>query len=302
MLILVTGSKGTLGTHLVTQLKQNGHTVIGIDLQHEEDSGNGYYRCDVSEFRQISQILTNIKPDVVYHLAAEFGRLNGEAYYEQVWKTNVIGTRHVLECQKLLGFKLIMASSSEIYGDLPVPFLTEDLIPAKQKNDYAISKWVNELQCQNFIERYNNKIMILRFFNAYGPGEDYTMYRSVVSLFCYNALHNKPYTVYEGYHRVFMYIDDFIPTLAKACDNFQAGEIINIGGKEYRPIKDTSDIILKYLGKDDSLVVYCPQDTHNVLNKRPDISKAIKFFGHNPSTTLEEGVIKTIDWMKERYK
>lgn len=299
MRILVTGSKGTLGTPLVAELKKRGHEVFGIDLKHTDDKDNA--RCDISDFRQVKRAIESFYPDIVYHLAAEFGRMNGEEYYEQVWRTNVIGTRNILEVQKLMKFKLIFASSSEIYGDSDEPILNEESIPAQQKNDYAISKWVNELQCKNFRERHGNEIMTLRFFNAYGPGEMYTNYRSVVCLFCYRALHNIPYTVYEGYHRVFMYIDDFIPSLANVCERFIDGETVNIGGTEYRSVKDLSDIILKHLGKDDSFVVYESSDKHNVTNKKPDISKAKKILGHDPKITLEEGVKETLDWMMRHY-
>jgi dTDP-glucose 4,6-dehydratase len=299
MKILVTGSEGTLGTPLVKELKARGNNVWGCDLAHSKK--DNYVRCDISNYRQIRDLLEKEKFDFVYHLAAEFGRMNGEHYYEQVWQSNVIGTRNILECQKDLPFRLIFASSSEIYGDLKADYLKEDMMPEPQQNDYAISKWVNELQCKNFRARHGNKIMVLRFFNAYGPGEYYNDYRSVISLFCYRALHDIPYEVYEGYHRVFMYIDDFIPTLANAHDQFEDGETINIGGKEYREVKDLSDIILNALGKDDKLVTYLPTDKHNVVNKRPDIDKARRVLMHNPTTKLEEGVIETIAWMKMTY-
>lgn len=300
MKVLVTGGRGTLGKPLIKQLRENGHEVHSIDLAHCSDEN--YTRCDISEYRQIEWAIEAIRPDLIYILSAEFGRRNGEEYYEQVWKTNVIGTRHILELQKAYGFRVIFASSSEIYGEMDETVLSEDLSPAPQKNDYAISKWVNELQCRNFRERYGNEIMVLRFFNAYGPGEIYNDYRSVVCLFCYRALHNIPYEVYENYHRVFMYIDDFIPTLASTCDKFVDGEVVNIGGIEYRSVRELSDIILTSLGKDDSLVKYLPTDQHNVVNKRPDISKAEALFGHNPTTPLEVGVVKTLKWMIDYYK
>jgi dTDP-glucose 4,6-dehydratase len=99
-----------------------------------------------------------------------------------------------------------------------------------------------------------------------------------------------------------MYIDDFIPTLAKVVDNFVPGEVYNIGGDEFRSVKELSDLILKHIGMDDSLVNYLPEDKHNVLNKKPDIEKAKKAFGHNPKIILEEGVPKTIDWMQKVYE
>lgn len=299
--ILVTGSHGTLGRPLIAELNRRGHEVWGCDLQHH--SYENYFRADMSKYRQLERVFEQ-PYDYVYHLAAEFGRINGEEYYDTLWETNVIGTRNILEFQRRKGFKLIFASSSEIYGDNHQSVL-EESIPLNQSiiqhNDYATTKWVNEIQIMNFEKRYENPCVRLRFFNAYGPGEHYHHYRSVVCLFGYRALKDLPYDVYEGYHRVFMYIDDFIPTLANVCDNFVPGEVYNIGGEEFRSVHELSDLILQCCGKDDSLVTYSPEDKHNVQNKRPDISKAKKAFGHNPVVTLEEGIPKTIDWMRETY-
>lgn len=300
--ILVTGSKGTLGTPLVKELSERGHKVWQCDLSHQRDPR--YIRADIAKYRQLERVFETNDYDYVYHLAAEFGRINGEEYYDTLWETNVIGTRNILEWQRKKGFKLIFTSSSEIYGDKHAGILSED-IPLRssiiQQNDYAVTKWVNEIQIMNFEKKHGNKCMRLRLFNAYGPGEYYHKYRSVVCLFCYRALFDIPYQVYKGYHRVFMYIDDFIPTLAKACENFISGEVYNIGGQEFRSVEELSDIILKYVGKSNDLVKYLPEDKHNILNKRPNIEKAKKVFGHDPRTPLEVGIPKTLEWMKKTY-
>ena len=300
--VLVTGSKGTLGRSLVKELLRRGHDVWQMDLQNQPDMQ--YIRADVSNHRQLARVF-NQDYDYVYHLAAEFGRINGEEYYDTLWETNVIGTRNILEWQRQRGFKLIFASSSEIYGEKHEDILRED-IPLQQSiiqhNDYALTKWVNEIQIMNFERRYDNQCLRLRFFNAYGPGEQYHHYRSVVCLFCYRALFDIPYSVYEGYHRVFMYIDDFIPTLANALDRFIPGEVINIAGTEFRSVHELSDLILKSLDLDDSNIEYLPEDRHNVLNKRPDITKAREILDHDPNVTLEEGIPRTIEWMRSTYK
>ena len=300
--ILVTGSKGTLGTPLVQELLKRGHEVWQCDFQHQRD--DNYIRADVSNYRQLERVFEANQYDYVYHLAAEFGRINGEEYYDTLWETNVIGTRNILEWQRKKGFRLIFASSSEIYGDTVKGILSED-VPLNesiiQHNDYALTKWVNEIQIMNFEKRHGNECVRLRFFNAYGPGEFYHHYRSVVCLFCYRAMFGIPYQVYEGYHRVFMYIDDFTPTLANVVEDFIPGEVYNIGGEDYRSVRELSNLILDYLGLDDRLVEYLPEDKHNVLSKRPDIAKAKLAFGHNPKATLEEGVPKTIEWMKSVY-
>jgi dTDP-glucose 4,6-dehydratase len=299
--ILVTGSKGTLGQPLVADLIGRGHEVWSCDLQHQAD--DNYFRADVANYRQLERVFEQ-NYDYVYHLAAEFGRINGEEYYDTLWESNVIGTRNILEWQKKKGFKLIFASSSEIYGDKHEDVLREE-IPLNQSiiqhNDYATTKWVNEIQIMNFERRHEVPVVRLRFFNAYGPGEYYHHYRSVVCLFCYRALHNMPYQVYLGYHRVFMYIDDFIPTLSAVCENFKAGEVYNIGGQEFRSVKELSDLVLRYAGASENLVTYLPEDKHNVMNKKPDISKAKMQFGHDPNVPLEVGIPRTIEWMKQVY-
>jgi dTDP-glucose 4,6-dehydratase len=301
--ILVTGCRGTLGAPLVAELRQRGHDVWGCDLQHQADEQ--VIRADIQHYRQLEQMLDRVgEVEFVYHLAAEFGRINGEEYYDTLWATNVIGTRNILELQRQRGFKLIFASSSEIYGELHADILHED-VPLQQSiiqhNDYATTKWVNEVQIMNFEKRFDSPIVRLRFFNAYGPGEYYHKYRSVVCLFTYRALHDLPFTVYKNYYRVFMYIEDFIPTLANVCENFKAGEVYNIGGTEFVSVEHMSNVLLETLGKSDALVTYLPEDRHNTLSKKPDVSKAARDFGHDPKVTLDEGIPATIEWMKAVY-
>ena len=300
--ILVTGSRGTVGRPLVAELRHRGHEVWRCDMQHQADPQS--LRANVAKYRQLERVFSQ-SYDYVYHLAAEFGRLNGEEYFESLWRTNVIGTRNILELQRIHGFRLIFASSSEIYGDRHrevlhegIP-LTESII---QHNDYATTKWVNEVQIMNFEKRYGSECVRLRFFNAYGPGEYYHNYRSVVCLFAYRALHDIPYQVYEGYHRVFMFADDLVNTLANVCERFVPGEVYNVGGEEYRSVRELSDLVLSAAGKDDGLVTYLPEDRHNTLNKRPDIAKAKEVLGHDPRTPLEVGVPKTVEWMREVYQ
>lgn len=304
MKIAVTGSAGTLGRPLVEELRARGHEVWGIEIQHQTDAET--VRADISDFRQIRAALTRINPEMVFHLAAEFGRMNGEDHFEQVWRTNAIGTRNILEVQKELGFKHIFASSSEVYGEAGVDWIDEGLLERNAQprltNDYAISKRVNEMQIQNFADRYGTQTMVLRFFNAYGPGERYHAYRSVVCLFAYRLLTGQPITVYDGYQRVFMYVGDFIPTLANAVDQFTPGEVVNVGGDEFVDVADMAAQLVEITGADPTLVTHLPYDAHNVTSKRPEIAKAATLFSHKPMTTLAEGLPLTVDWLRKTYQ
>jgi dTDP-glucose 4,6-dehydratase len=303
--ILVIGSKGTIGQPLVRELMKRGHKITTSNFIHTSDLD--HVRCDISKYRQVERLFNDGEFDYVYNLAAEFGRKNGEDYFEQLWETNVIGLKNILRIQEQKRFKLIHFSSSEIYGEIKTHngFLEENLsdqVPLKQSNDYAISKWVNELQIRNSRALSQTETLIVRLFNAYGPGEYFTPYRSVISQFIYKALHDLPYEVYLNYHRVFMYIDDLIPTLCNTVERFKDGEVYNIGGEEFVEVKVASDMILDYLGKDDSLVKYLPVDLHNVVDKRPDIAKAKRDLEHKPITPLSVGIPKTIEWYKKTYQ
>ena len=303
MKILVTGGLGAIGAALSAELRKRAHEVWVCDLPHA--AGPNYIRTDVSDYRQIQHMLEKIEPEFVYHLAAEFGRRNGEDYFEKVWRSNVIGTKNMLRFQEALGFRMVFSSSSEVYGDWAA-LMTEDILdlhPVRQMNDYAISKWVNEQQIMNSADRFNTETVRVRLFNTYGPGEYYSEYRSVICRFIYHALHNLPYTVFLNHHRTSTYIDDTIRTLANISDpeRFKPGEVYNIAGYEYHDIKQLSDLILALLEKDDSLVEYLPIEDHNTRDKHGDITKVVQDLDHQPSVTLAEGLPRTIAWQKQIY-
>jgi len=299
MRILVTGALGTLGQPLVTELRGRGHEVYGCDLRHSADPG--FMRADVADNRQLIRAFGQSYPEVVYHLAAEFGRHNGEEFYEDCWQTNLVGTRNVLELCRTHNTRLIFASSSEIYGECDAPVLYEalsDEVPLWQPNEYALSKWANEVQVANFQRRHGLDATRLRFFNAYGPGEAYHPYRSVVALFCHRLLHGEPIDVYDNYWRTFMAVQDFIPTLANVCEADLSHNVYNIGGVDYREVSELAEIVLAETDADPKLIRQVPEDEHNTRSKRPDISRARRDLDHNPMITLEEGVPLTLEWMR----
>lgn len=318
MKILVIGSEGTIGRPLVEKLIYDGHTVYTSDLQHHHHCINGqdegFTRCDISKYREVENVLLSANFDYIYILAAEFGRINGEEFYDQVWETNVIGLKNILSVLEgnNITSKVIFFSSSEVYGELETPdgFLHEDDIlkyPIIQHNDYAISKWVNEKQIINAQKQFSNlNIFRVRLFNAYGPMEFYTPYRSVVCLFCYRMLYNLPITIYKDYYRVFMYVDDLINTLAKITKvNWVLlnGNVFNIGGTEYCSVEDMFDVIYKNLPNyDTNNITYLNNDLHNTVCKRPDISLSKSILFHDPKTELSVGIPKTLEWMKKAYE
>ncbi len=302
MKILITGALGTVGRVLTEELCKREYDVWMCDLFHYHDPQ--YMRCDVGKYRQLERIFENNNFDYVYHLAAEFGRWNGEDYYDTLWVTNCVGTKNLIRMQEKLKFKMIFFSSSEVYGDWE-GMMSEDVMDKyeiKQLNDYAMTKWIGEMQILNSATMFGTETVRVRLFNTYGPGEYYSPYRSAICIFIYKALHNMPYTVYLGHRRTSTYVDDTVHTLGNIIENFKLGEVYNIGGNQEHDMKYVSDIILDYLGQDDSMVDYKEGEPFTTKNKKLDISKAIKDWGHNPKVTLEEGIPKTIEWMRKVYK
>ncbi len=301
--ILVTGGKGFIGSNLVLELRKRGHEVWICDLMHSSE--DKYMRCDITKYRQIEKIFEGLDFDYLYHTAAEYGRWNGEDYYENLWLTNVIGTKNLIRMQERKKFKMILFSSAEVYGDYDAVMKEDimDTVPIKQMNDYAMTKWVNEMQVLNSSAMYGTETVRVRPVNAYGPYEHYTPYRGVVPNFIYKALMNMPYTVYMGHRRIFDYVEDTCRTFANIIDNFIAGEVYNIAGRrEWEcEIKHISDLILDYLKRDDSKVGYKKAEPFTTRVKKIDSSKAAKDLGHDPKISPEQGIPKTIEWMKSIY-
>jgi dTDP-glucose 4,6-dehydratase len=302
MKILVTGGLGFIGSNLVLELRRRKHEVWACDLIHSE--GSKYIRCDVSKYRQVERTFEEHDFDYVYHAAAEYGRWNGEDYYENLWLTNAVGTKNVLRMQEKKKFRMVFFGSAEVYGDYD-DVMSEDVIDKvsiKQMNDYAIAKWVNELQIMNSAAMFGTETVRVRLFNVYGPREHYTPYRGFIPKFIYKALHDEPYTVYLGHKRTLEYVEDICRAFANIIDNFKPGEVYNLGGDEQFTIKRVSDLILKCLRKDDSQVTYKDAESFTTRIKTPDSSKAKKDLDFKPNTSIEKGMQRTVDWFKELYK
>jgi dTDP-glucose 4,6-dehydratase len=168
-------------------------------------------------------------------------------------------------------------------------------------NDYAMSKWVNEMQVRNSTILHGTESVVLRLFNTYGPGEYYSPYRSVNCRFLYCALNGIPWTVYRGHQRTSTYLADCVRTIANIVDNFKSGETYNIGGDALHTIEELSDIVLRVTGADPSLVRLEDSEVLTTTRKVVDVSKSVRDLGHRNSVGLEEGVRLTADWMRHAY-
>ncbi len=305
--ILVTGGAGFIGTNLANELTKRGHDVIALDLYHTER--DNYIRADVRNFRQLERVFEKWNFDYVYHLAAEYGRWNGEDYYENLWSSNVIGTKHLIRLQEELKFRMIFFSSAEVYGDYD-GIMSEDVMinnPIKdtyQMNDYAISKWAGELMVKNSATMFGTETVIVTGSEMCIRDRHYTPYRGFIPKFIYHALFNKPYVVYKGHKRIIDFVEDTCRTFANILDNFIPGEAYNVGGKaEWEmSIEEYSELILKAVGRDSSLVTYKESEPFTTKVKHMDFSKAVKDLKHDPQVPPEEGIRRTVEWMKWYYR
>ncbi len=305
--VLVTGGAGFIGSNLVDELKNRGHEVTALDLYNTDRED--YVRADVRNYRQLKEVFDQNDFDYVYHLAAEYGRWNGEDYYENLWQTNCMGTKHMLRLQEQLGFRMVFFSSAEVYGDYG-GVMTEDVMVENpisdtyQMNDYAITKWAGELMCMNSAEMHGTETVRVRPVNCYGPGEHYTPYRGFIPKFVYHAIFDKPYTVYRGHKRIIDYVKDSVRTWANIIDNFKPGEAYNVGGRPEweRSIEEYSDLILEAVGRDDSIVTYEDSEPFTTEIKTIDCSKAVEDLDHDPGIPPGEGIKRTVEWMKWYYR
>jgi dTDP-glucose 4,6-dehydratase len=291
---------------LVAELRSRGHDVHSVDLSNTDREA--YTRVDVRSYRQLENLFDDNVFDYVYHLAAEYGRWNGEDYYENLWATNCIGTKNVLRLQERKGFRMIFFSSAEVYGDYN-GVMREDVmernpvVDTYQTNDYAITKWAGELMCMNSAAMFGTETVRVRPVNCYGPHEHYTSYRGFIPKFIYHALFNRPYVVYKGHRRVIDYVEDSCRTWANVCDHFIPGEVYNVGGRPEweRDIEQYSDIVLSAVGRDDSIVTYKKAEPFTTKAKHVDFSKAVRDLQHDPQIPPEEGIVRTVEWMKKVY-
>ncbi|HBB95715.1 MAG TPA: nucleoside-diphosphate sugar epimerase [Blastocatellia bacterium] len=301
--ILVTGGRGFIGTNLTNELRSRGNDVWTCDILQGEDPQ--HLKADVGVYQQMDVIFRRQKFDYVYHLAAEYGRWNGEDHYENLWRTNVIGTKNVLRLQEQHKFRMIFFSSAEVYGDYD-ELMSEDVmerVPIKQMNDYAISKWGGELQCLNHAAMFGNEVVRVRPVGCYGPHEYYSPYRGVIPILVYSALKGKKFTVHRGHKRIFDYVEDTCRTFANIAENFIPGEVYNVGGREdwVIDIEELAEIVLHETGADPELAEFKGEEGFTTRVKIVDFSKARRDLKHDPKIDVREGVRRYVDWSRKVY-
>lgn len=296
--VLVTGALGVIGSRLVPFLRDAGYDVKGLDTHVRR--ARDYMRADVTSMAEMGQAFKQWKPDYILHLAAEFGREHSELFARRTVETNVVGTINVCQLCRDNGTRLILASSSEVYGDIGERFMVEALPPGRPTNVYGLSKFQAEQYLSHFIENYGLEAHIIRMFMCYGPGEYPSYYRSAISRFIYNALQRRPVTVHRGTHRSWCYIDDIVEGWRRVIEHFEPRrcEVYNIGRHDPKPMEDVARLIFRLAGASEELLQFSDPPRFVTPVKNASFEKAAKRLGFSAKLPLEEGLHRTIEWQR----
>ena len=290
MKILVTGSKGFIGTQLVPYLISLNNNVIGLD-QYILSEDN-YIRADISILSELINIFKNNTFDLVIHLASECGIENCEEHIQKSMQTNLIGSYNIISLCKEYNIKLIYFSTSEIYGDSfghnnrMIEDINANLL--QPKNHYAMQKLFGEKMVIKELKNY----IIVRPFMIYGAGENQNNYRSVISKFIKLSIDNKKLPVHKNSYRSWLHINDFIFALNLLIEKNVIGTY-NIGnGNEILPIDKIAKIIIDKIGT--GVIEYVDIPITRTAYKIGDFTK-LKNLGFNPSIKIENGIIEMIE-------
>lgn len=317
MKIIVTGGAGFIGSHVVRALLKEGHEVTIMDdfndfydpaIKRANVASFGssveVSEIDLREWEPVRDLFVKVKPDAVIHLAARAGVrpsiLDPKLYID----TNITGTFHVLEAARIAGCgKVLFASSSSVYGlSKTVPF-REDLPLLQTLSPYAATKLAGEQLCGNFVNLYGMRVVALRFFTVYGPGQRPDL-----------AIHSFTDAIENGRsirqfgdgttRRDYTYIDDIVQGVMGALSFVQGEgplfEIFNLGENETTTLAQLITSIEKALGKK-AVIERLPEQKGDMPLTAADITKARTLLGYAPGTPIREGIPAFVAWYRQLH-
>lgn len=302
--ILVTGGSGFIGNRLCRKLLSQGNYVICLDnnFTGSMDNINDLKSNKNFEFIRHDIIVPiYLEVDEIYHLACPASPKAYQYNAIKTIKTNIIGTINALGIAKRTGAKILLSSTSEIYGDPTESPQKEEywghVNPIGIRSCYDEGKRVAETLMMEYHRNHNVQIRIARIFNTYGPNMDPYDGR-VVSNFITQCMNNENITIYgDGSQtRSFCYVDDMVDGLIKLMNTSDMTGPINLGNPDERTIKNLAEKIKGLFHPTNSEIIYenLPQD--DPLQRKPDITKAREILNWEPKIDIDEGLAKTIDF------
>jgi len=313
--ILVTGGAGFIGSHLVECLLAAGHTVVILDdfndfydpqTKHANIAGLArdvtVYHVDLRDGESVRNLFHREKVDAIAHLAARAGVRPSIQQPRLYYDTNVTGTLHLLEAARVTGVeRFVFASSSSVYGaSKRIPF-SEDEHLTQTLSPYAATKIAGEFLCSTYSHLYNLRVVALRYFTVYGPRQRPDL-----------AVHQFTRRIYAGQpidqfgdgstRRDYTYIDDVIQgTMAALQYEGSLFDIFNLGENDTIQLKDLIAAIENALGKK-AKINQLPEQPGDMPLTCADISKARKLLCYKPTTRLNDGLPRFIEWFLRSAK
>ncbi len=302
---LVTGGAGFLGSHLIDRLMNDDQDVICLDNYFTGSKSNVSQWFNHNRFELIRHDVTEpirLEVDRIWHLACPASPVHYQFNPIKTAKTSFLGTYNMLGLARRVGARLLFASTSEVYGDPEIHPQPEtyrgSVNPIGPRSCYDEGKRIAETLCFDYQRMHDVEIRVMRIFNTYGPRMHPDDGR-VISNFIVQALQAKPITLYgDGSQtRSFCYVDDLIEGMIRLMGSDTSGPV-NLGNSSECSIKDLARIIkdrinpkLEFINKP------LPQD--DPFQRQPVIDIAKRHLNWEATTSLEEGLDKTIDWFRK---
>lgn len=316
--VLVTGGSGFIGSHLVERLLKDGNEVHVFDVVPLEQAMNlkevkdhpalHYFQGDLRR-REDLEAFWVPEAKVMYHLASVVGIKNYIADPLKLIDIVVIGTRYLLEVANKYGTKVVFSSTSEVYGKNPsVPWKEDgDRVLGPTYVDrwsYSASKGVCEQMFYGNYKHTQLPFSIVRFFNVYGPRQNpyFVMSQSI-----YKVLNGQQPLLYDDGRmtRCFTYIDDIVDGLVIVADHEKSvGEAFNLGNSVEVSVREVIETVLREAGSEIGYQVFDTQKEYgkkyeDIIRRIPDVQKAYQVLGWKASVQIEEGIRRTIDWVRK---
>jgi UDP-glucuronate decarboxylase len=307
---VVTGGAGFLGSHLVDALVADGYRVTTLD-NYGSGRGTNLAHLDAGAVECLDHDVRDPFPafdrvDHLYHFASRASPADFGSHGVEIAETNSLGTRHALECARTHGARVVLASTSEVYGDPevhPQPETYNGNVNLRgPRAPYDESKRFAEALAGAYARRHGIDVRTVRIFNTYGPRmrED----GRVVPTFLAQALADDDLTVYgDGSQtRSFCYVSDLVRGVrqfAEADPDRAANEVLNLGTTTEVTIRELADLVIDLFDAD-SAVVFEPLPEDDPTARRPDVAKAASLLDWSPAVGLEEGLRRTAAAFRER--
>lgn len=299
--ILITGSTGFVGRHLISALEKKGAKVYGLS---RSEKGKNNLHGSILEFSAVDQFVKNNKIEICYHLAAESLVESGQKDPYHTFKSNIDGALNILEISRKNNFeKLIVASSSHVYGNNKLPY--KEIYSPKPSRPYETSKACTDLIAQSYANSFNLPVLIARFVNIYGPGD--LNFDRLIPKTMEKVVQGISPTMWGGnIKREFLYIDDAINAYIRLAElpveKMESDRVFNIGGKNVISVKSLMEKIIKVSNRKIVIKQIGKGRKEEISVQFVSSKKAQKILGWFPEIDLDEGLLITYQWYKEHLQ